>query len=285
MTDSIAQHTNHPFPGMIVSTEWLADHLQEVGLRILQIGGEKYFPQFHIPGAILLSYSDLVVQRDGVAGMRPDTATLTERFAQRGIGRENPVLVYDTGGGADAARALWTLATLGHTSCAILDGGLGLWYRENRPMHSQPTPLQSTLYFAAPDNTWLAEETEVLAASAPDSTVLLLDTRSPQEYQGQTTRAPFGHIAGARLFNWMDALQSQYDPRLKTEDNLRLLLAQAGVSDPEQEIITYCETGHRAAHTWLLLRALGFSRVRLYDGSIAEWRLLAHPVVAGPLPR
>jgi thiosulfate/3-mercaptopyruvate sulfurtransferase len=276
---------SNPFPAFFISAEWLAAHLQDENLRILQIGGEKYFSQFHIPGALLMSYGDLVCQREGVPGMRPETAQLSERFGQLGISRDNPVLIYDTSGGADAARALWTLATLGHTAVAILDGGLGVWYREKRPMSSQPTPRQAVLYFAAPTQEWLAEEASVLAAMAEEATVRLLDARTPQEYQGQTARPPFGHIAGAHLFHWMDVLQSQFDPVLKDHSALRAMLAQVEINDPQQAIITYCETGHRAAHTWLVLRALGFDKARLYDGSIAEWRLLGHPVLAGPMPR
>ncbi|WP_130470149.1 sulfurtransferase [Candidatus Magnetaquicoccus inordinatus] len=276
---------DNPFPSLFVDTAWLAEHLQDEGLRILQIGGEKYYPQFHIPGALLLSYGDLVCQRDGVPAMRPESDYLCERFGQLGINRENPVLIYDTAGGADAARALWTLATLGHPALAVLDGGLGVWYRENRPMTGQMSPRQATLYFAAPNPQWQAEERDVLDAAKEDATVCLLDTRSVQEYQGQTSRPPHGHIAGARLFQWMDSLHSQFDPRLQERERLLRLLAQVGLQDPQQEIITYCETGHRASHTWLLLRYLGFTHVRLYDGSIAEWRLLNHPVVAGSQPR
>ncbi|MBF0098965.1 MAG: sulfurtransferase [Magnetococcales bacterium] len=275
----------NPFPSFFVSAEWLAAHLQDENLRILQIGGEKYFSQFHIPGALLMSYGDLVCQREGVPGMRPETAQLSERFGQLGISRDHPVLIYDTSGGADAARALWTLATLGHTALAILDGGLGVWYREKRAMSSHPTPRQAALYFAAPTETCLADAASVLAAIPEQAKVLLLDARTPQEYQGQTARPPFGHIPGARLFHWMDVLHSQFDPTLKERTLLRSRLAEVGVDDPQQPIITYCETGHRAAHTWLLLRELGFTQARLYDGSIAEWRLLGHPVVAGPQPR
>ncbi|MEO5362074.1 MAG: sulfurtransferase [Magnetococcus sp. DMHC-8] len=285
MTDTSSLVLDDPFPGLLVDTAWLADHLSHPGLRILQIGGESHYPRLHIPGAALLSLTDLVALRNGVPGMRADQALLAERFGRAGVTTGAPVLVYDVGSGMDAARAAWTLASLGHPSVAVLDGGLGIWYRENRPMTPEPPPARLDTFLPRPQPAWEATTAQVVEASRPGQPVLLLDTRTPQEYQGLTLREPRGHIAGARLFNWTDALRDPQDPRLKDPATLSMLFAQVGAVERQQEMIVYCETGHRAAHTWLLLRHLGFTRVRLYDGSMAEWRLLGYPVVAGSNPR
>ncbi len=285
MINASSPAVDNPFPGLFVDTQWLEAHLHSAEFRLLQIGGEKYYPQVHIPGAALLSFKDLITQRDGVPGMRADNGFLAERFSQAGITLDTPLLVYDMGNGMDAARGVWTLASLGHPALAMLDGGLGLWYQENRPLVDSPPPRPTARFLPRPNPEWEATVVQVMAAAQPDQTTLLLDTRTPQEYLGLTVREPRGHIAGARLFNWTDALRGPQDSRLKGQEELLSRLAELGMIDPRQEIIVYCETGYRAAHTWLLLRQLGFSRVRLYDGSIAEWRLLGYPVVAGESPR
>lgn len=271
----------HPFPGFFVDTAWLENHIHTPGIRIIQVGGEKYYPQFHIPGASLLSYKALVTTRDGVPGVRADTNFLAELFGNLGITRETPVLTYDLSNGMDAARMIWTLASLGHTSGAILDGGLGIWFKEKRPMDHAYPQVEAVHFSPQPHPTWEATEQQVLLASQGDQETLLLDTRTPKEYQGLSLRGPRGHIAGAIHFNWTDTLRHANDPRLHDPQTLLSMLAQKGVLHPQQKIITYCETGHRASQTWLLLRQLGFSHTRLYDGSIAEWRVRQHPVIAG----
>ncbi|MBF0399511.1 MAG: sulfurtransferase [Magnetococcales bacterium] len=284
MTSNAQASVDNPFPALFVESQWLEEHLQDSSFRIIQIGGERYYPQMHIPGAALLSFRDLVTLRNTVPGMRADPELLAELLGRMGITLQTPVLFYDVGSGMDAARGVWTLASLGHSALAQLDGGLGVWYREKRVMDSLATPFPACSFLPQPTLEWEATADEVLAVASTEGATLLLDTRTPEEYQGLTAREPRGHIAGARLFNWLDALLGTHDPRLKPPAELLSLFARLGIEDRQQEIILYCETAHRAAHTWLLLRHLGFHKVRLYDGSIAEWRYLGHPVVAGNAP-
>lgn len=275
---------NNPFPSLFVDMQWLEDHLHDPNLRIIQIGGERYYPQMHIPGAALLSFRDLITIQNGVPGMRAAPEFLAELFGRIGVTLQTPVLVYDVGNGMDAARAVWTLTSLGHSAVAQLNGGFGIWFQEKRPLDHTFPPLPTLRFLPKPNPAWSVTADEVLAISRSAQGVVLLDTRTPQEYQGLTVREPRGHIAGAQPFNWVDALLDMQDPRIKSPDLLLSLFAQLGIVNPEQEIIVYCETGHRASHTWLLLRHLGFKKVRLYDGSIAEWRHLGYPVVAGFTP-
>ena len=274
-----------PFPGFFVDTSWLENHLSDPRLRIIQVGGEKYYPQFHIPGASFLPYQALVTIQNGVPGMRADTAFLAELFGHQGLTIDTPVVAYDLSGGTDASRLVWTLTALGHHFGAVLDGGLGRWSQEKRPLDQQTPDLKPLPFVPQPQPEWEASEQQVLAASTPHSIAQLLDTRTANEYLGLTLRAPRGHIAGALPFDWSNALLSNNDPRLKDKQALLSLLAEVGVTDLQREIIVYCETGHRASQSWLLLRQLGFSKVRLYDGSIAEWRVRQHLVIAGQNPR
>lgn len=284
MINNTERPPHPPFPGLFVDMPWLEDHLHDPDLRIIQIGGERYYPQMHIPGAALLSFRDLITIQNGVPGVRAAPEFLAELFGRVGVTLQTPVLFYDVGNGMDAARAVWTLTSLGHSAVAQLDGGFGLWFRDKRPMDHLSPSLPTLRFLPKPNPEWGVTGDEVLAISRSANGPILLDTRTPQEYEGLTAREPRGHIAGAHLFNWTDALREMQDPRIKPPEQLLSLLAPLGIVHPEQEIIVYCETGHRASHTWLLLRHLGFKKVRLYDGSMAEWRHLGYPVVAGSAP-
>ncbi|MBF0144634.1 MAG: sulfurtransferase [Magnetococcales bacterium] len=261
-----------------VQPEWLASRLKNTDLRIVQLDGEKYYHQFHIPGAVQLSYGKLVTKRNEVPGVMADPADLAREFGRLGIGNETPVVAYDLTGGLDAARFLWTLATVGHTGFkAVLDGGLPDWHARNRPMESGAVQVLEAVFQWRLDGRWLVEHEEVLAVAEGRREAILVDTRSAKEYQGMTVRGPRGHIRGAVHFDWTDSLAGPRDLRLKALPEIKGQLAELGISDPGREIILYCETAHRAAHTWLLMLHLGYEKVRLYDGSIAEWRVLDLP--------
>ena len=268
-----------------VDGAWLEAHLRDPGLRIIQVGGDTYFARQHIPGALLLPYAQLVETREQVPGLRPGPETLAALFGSCGIAVDTRVVAYDLSGGMDASRLVWTLATLGNDRGLVLDGGLSAWFREERPMTGAVPGVAPVVFTPRPNPEWEADLEQVFQATEPGAAVQLVDTRTANEYQGLVVRGPRGHLAGAVHFDWIGALIDRNDPRLRDRDTLRAMLGAAGVDDPGREIILYCETAHRAAQTWLLLRSLGFSRVRLYDGSMAEWRALDLPVVPGNSPR
>lgn len=248
-------------------------------LRIVQVDGEKYYHQFHIPGAGQLAYARLVTKRNEVPGVLADPQDIADEFGRLGIRVDSPVVAYDLTGGLDAARFLWTLATLGHVgSKAVLDGGMSVWYSQNRPMEGGFCKISGEHFQWEMDSRWLVGYEEVLDISEGRRDGLLVDTRSTKEYQGLTLRGPRGHIRGAVHYDWTESLSGPKDLRLKDFGVLSAQLTALGVSDPKREVVLYCETAHRASHTWLLLCHLGYEKVRLYDGSIAEWRVLDLPV-------
>ncbi|MBF0427974.1 MAG: sulfurtransferase [Magnetococcales bacterium] len=274
--------TNHFF----VDGEWLQSRLNTAVVRIIQVGGENQYVSMHVPGAVLVSYAQFTTPRDGVPGMRGDVAVLAGLFGRLGIGPETTVVAYDLSGGTDASRLVWTLVSMGHKGgAAVLDGGLAVWLQEGRPVESVPTVIAAGVEFIAqPDDSWEANLEQVLAVTEGGTETVLLDTRTRNEYVGMTLRSPRGHLRGAVHLDWVETLVGRQDPRLQPLDSLRARLAAIGVSDPAREVIVYCETAHRAAQTWVLLRHLGWQKVRLYDGSIAEWRVYDLPVVSGENP-
>jgi thiosulfate/3-mercaptopyruvate sulfurtransferase len=272
-------------PGLIVSQDWLKDNYQAPDLRIIQVGGEKYFSRFHIPGAILLSYKQIVEMRDGIAGVRSSETVLRELFGKLGIGPQTRVLAYDLSGGMDSSRLIWTLVTLGHAGgVAVLDGGLGPWYEKKHPMEEGAATVTPVEFISQPDSRWEVTADEVVTASQGDWPGVIVDTRSSKEYVGATLTGPKGHIKGAKHLDWSQTLLGPRDVRLQEPEALKEMYKKIGVSNFDQEIIVYCETGHRAAQSWLLLCHLGFKNVRLFDGSMAAWRVLDLPVVAGVNP-
>lgn len=285
MTSGALPNSGSRLPGLYVTTEWLAQHLDEPDLRIVQVGGDGYFLQSHIPGAVLLLNSELVTTRDGVPGMRPEPGQMAFVFGRLGIGSRTRVVAYDASGGLDAARLIWTLASLGHDNGAALDGGFTQWLKEERPVSvkvSQPEPA-TFIPLTRPEFT--ADWHRVQHMTEGKAPGLLVDTRSWREYVGLTIGSPRGHIPGAVHLDWVDSLAGPKDHQLKPAAELEALYARIGVSDREAPVVVYCQTAHRASQSWLLLRHLGFRHVCLYDGSIVEWRMLELPQVLGESPR
>ncbi|MBF0195566.1 MAG: sulfurtransferase [Magnetococcales bacterium] len=268
-----------------VSQDWLESNLQDPSIRIIQVGGEKYFNSFHIPGALLLSYNNIVEKKDGAAGARADEDKLIEIFSQLGIGPQTKVIAYDLSGGTDSARFIWSLATLGHKGGGmVLDGGLNCWYEEKRPMVESVTTVNRVEFISQPDNSWEISADEVDELSQKNWDGVIIDVRTDKEYIGNTMTTPRGHIKGALHFEWSQTLRGPRNMRLQDQDQLRAMLKKIGVENTEQDIIVYCESGHRASQSWLLLRSLGFKKVRLFAGSISQWRTLGLPVVHGIKP-
>ncbi|MBF0135945.1 MAG: sulfurtransferase [Magnetococcales bacterium] len=284
-TAATAAPDGNGFPGKFVETSWLVNHLNDPDLRIVQVGGDNFYANLHIPGALLVLYQEIVTTRDGVPAMRADAADLVALFGRLGIGPTTRVLAYDAAGGLDAARFIWTLATLGHEQGAVLDGGMVAWYQESKPVTPVVPSVPSVAFKPAPTETWSSTWNEVQKISQSQDPTILLDTRSEGEYLGRNLNGPRGHIPRARHLDWTESLRDRQMPVLKDRQLLMDLLAARGLRTPDQPVIVYCQTAHRASQTWLLLRHLGFSQVRLYDGSMAEWGLRNLPLVVGANPQ
>lgn len=247
---------------LFVETEWLVDHLEEPHLSILDVRAQDEFENGHIPGAVRVELQEFSTTVNRVGGMALPPAPFTEKMRSLGVNQESRVILYDDHWGMPAARLLWMLTRYGHSKAAVLNGGWDRWREEGRPVtvdRSPPTPGNFT---AQGENAQIAERGWILARlSAPD--LLLIDTRTPAEFRQ-------GHLPGALNWDWMTGVPIEGWLSLRPEDELRRELTALGVT-PDKEIVTYCRSGARAAHTYLLLRHLGYPRVRNYDGSWLEW--------------
>jgi thiosulfate/3-mercaptopyruvate sulfurtransferase len=222
----------------------------------------------HLPGAVHL---DLF----GISSIDTDPAPLRAFFwiiehllASRGVSNDVAVVVYDDTSGIRAARAFWFLEFFGHPNARVLDGGFNAWMRQGLPVTQQaqkPTPTQ-----------WTGTRVDEILAGWRDvnerlgrSETVIVDTRSDGEYCGTTVRAARGGaVPGAVHLEWTNNLGP--DGAFKNADELKTMYERAGVT-PDREVVTYCQGGYRAAHSYLALRLLGYPRVRNYIGSWKEW--------------
>lgn len=254
----------------VIEAENLSQLEQHDNLLIVDVRSPEQCVDGHIPGAVLLDYSTLVAKQGSAAGMLPATAQLSRALSSIGLTQDCHVVAYNDDNGSHAARLLWTLDVIGHSGYSLLNGGFAAWDECDLPVVSEPRPPTPTDYHAVVQAHKYADFDYVLGKIG-DAGVVLLDTRSPDEYHGRQVRAERGgHIPGAVNFDWTLAIDQIDNGRLLGDDELVGLLDELGVT-PDKEIIPYCQTHHRSAHTSFVLNHLGFSRVRAYAGSWSEW--------------
>ncbi|AGY92171.1 hypothetical protein SPICUR_05995 [Spiribacter curvatus] len=257
----------------VITPEHLVAHLGNSDLQVVFVGDGAVYTQGHIEGATCIRYSDLVTRRPPASGALPDASDLAVVLGEAGITPSTHVIAYDASGGGAASRLLWTLDCLGHWHWSLLDGGLGAWQAEGRALVSGPpeTDTGTAPYPAALDHGFARADADYIQAHLDDPDVMIVDARSPAEYRGEVVRAQRnGHIPGAVNLEWTDNVDPDRDGRLRPAAALMQDYADLGVT-PDHEIVTHCQTHHRSALTYVVLRSLGFKRVRGYDGSWSEW--------------
>ena len=257
-----------------VEPDWLEQHLHDPTVRVLEasIAGETY-EAAHIPGALWIDhFADLLRNGDDTSGEVLTPEQFAALMSRLGIAPETTVVWYGDRHSSYAIRGFWTMDFYRHPGhFFVLRGGRERWAAEARPMTSavvEPGPAPYPVPDAPNiDNraTWRQVRD---AIGAPDRAIL--DVRGRDEYDGTNVRAKRGgHIPGAVHVEWTEATAG--DNVLNDPDELRTMYADAGIT-PDKEVITQCQLGVRAAHTWFVLKhVLGYTRVRNYDGSWAEW--------------
>lgn len=247
-------------------------------------GGLQYF-RYHIPGAVRLDYGELVQRRRDKVAVRVTDQRLVALLGSRGIARDSHVIIYDHTGGLNAGRLFWELERIGHRRISVINGGLVKWVLEKRPLSNKPVKVVPVRYIIGPGK-GRSNEAGLADISRRSQGTWLLDVRSEAEYTGHPRILRSGHIPGARWLAWNRSLNLPDGFRLLLAERLLINLVRAGVPlRRDTPVILYCRSGHRAAQTYLVLRHLGYSRVRLYDGSMAEYsRYPQLPLRKGPQP-
>ncbi len=249
-------------PGLLVTTEWLAEYLHAPDLRVVDVRPAEDFAEGHIPGAVQIDLAALSTTIDGVPGMLIGPDAFAATMGELGIDGDRAVVIYDSNWGMPASRVLWALTYYGQTNVALLNGGWDRWQEEGRAISQTITPPTPT-HFTPQTNPAHLAELSWLQAHLDDPKVLVIDTRTPNEYAA-------GHLPNAIAWDWMNGVPMGSWDTLRPAEELTAELTALGIT-PDKEIVTYCRSGARAAHTHLLLRHLGYPRVRNFDGSWLEW--------------
>jgi thiosulfate/3-mercaptopyruvate sulfurtransferase len=255
---------------LLLEPDELEKNLGRDDLLVVDLSRPDTYARLHVPGAVHLDYAQIIAVQKPVMGLVPDDATLAAVFSAIGIDAGTHVVACDDEGGGRAARLLWTLEVAGHDRFSLLNGGLHAWANEEHPLESAPVTPVAKHFEVHRDATPAADSRYIMEHLDSDDCVLL-DARSPDEYKGiKKFAARAGHIPGAVNFEWTEAMNQARNLRLKPAAELKVLLSDRGIT-PDKEIIAYCQTHHRSAHTCLVLQCLGFERVRGYAGSWSDW--------------
>lgn len=266
-------------PDVLVSTEWLAENLNNPSIRIVESNEDPLlYPSGHIPGAVQIDWT-----RDLNDQLRRDYLNKTqfeELLSRNGISNDTTIIFYGDKNNWWATYAFWVFQLFGHTNAKMLDGGRAKWEKEGREL-TREVPTYEAASYTAPerdDKTLRAFRDEVLAHV--NANLPLVDVRSPQEFTGERLHIPDypnegavrgGHIPGAKSVPWGKAVNTEDGTFKSTEELKTLYEAEQGLK-AEDDIIAYCRIGERSSHSWFVLTyLLGYPNVRNYDGSWTEW--------------
>ena len=256
---------------LVIEPEELEQHLNDDNLIIVDLSKHSQYVQAHIPGAVFLDYGYIVAINKPYMGLLPDEDQLSKVLSAIGMTEDSHIVAYDEEGGGKAARLIWTLHAIGHTKTSLLNGGLISWYKENHPLSNEAVHTLPSGYKAEYTNMDVVADTAYIMENLENSAVGLLDARSLQEYDGSRRYAErAGRIPGARHFEWTQGMDTNNNYRLLPAETLKFQLAELGLTD-DKEIIVYCQTHHRSALSYLMLKYLGYDKVRGYPGSWSEW--------------
>jgi thiosulfate/3-mercaptopyruvate sulfurtransferase len=261
----------------LVNGAELAAHLRKETLLVCDCrfagdanASRERYARGHIPGAVHVYWlDDLSAADTEVTTFLPSEQEAAAALSRLGIADETTVVAYSDSGNLYASRLWHVLTHYGHDRVALLDGGIEKWEAERRPLergHVEPTPA----VFQARHSGWQRGITaEEILDRLEDQELRLVDVRGPAEFSGAERRAARGgRIPGAVLWPWDGNLRP--DGRVREAGEIRARAEAAGLR-AEDELVTYCQGGVRAAHAALALRTAGYERVRIYDGSWAEW--------------
>ena len=255
--------------GLLVDAKWLNARLAVRQLRIVDMVTEPQdYQKGHIPGAVYLNVNDAWIAVPEGGFRLPTVEEGAKLLGGLGITPETLVVIYDDAGGLHASRLFFTLDVFGHQKVALLNGGIGAWRKAGLPLTAARPTVTPTTYrpTLSPERVASAEW---VRDRLKDPQVILVDARSPGEYEGKDVWAKRGgHIPGAVNIEWTQNLRP--DGTFKPAEELRAMYVAKGVT-PEKTVITYCQTHIRAAHDYFVLRLLGYPRVVGYDRSWVEW--------------
>jgi len=270
----------HDDPKTVVSTDWLASHLKDPDLRVLDgtmfmaaegRDAKAEYAAAHIPGARFFDIDDISDSRSDLPHMAPPVEKFMSKLRAMGVGDGHQVVVYDAKGLFSAARVWWLFRLMGQDNIAVLDGGFPKWQAEGREIEDLPPIVRDRHMTVRRQNQMVKDVTQV-AAAAKLGDYEILDARSAGRFRGEAPEPRpglrGGHIPGSKNVPYTDLLND--DLTMKPREAQRAVFKAAGV-DMSKPVITTCGTGVTAAIISLALERIGKTDHALYDGSWTEW--------------
>ncbi|MGA8015103.1 MAG: sulfurtransferase [Candidatus Dormiibacterota bacterium] len=269
---------DYAHPEVLVSTDWLANHLDDPSVRVLEVDWDpsSAYQLGHVSGSALVDWKRDIndpVRRDILS--RDQFEALMGRL---GVTPKTTLVLYGDMRNWFAAFAFWTFKIYGHQDVRLLNGGRRKWFEEGRPISEEAPSFSPTTYRASEPDLALRQFLPGVREILGRSDHALVDVRSPAEFNGEISAPPeyqnegaqrSGHIPGAANIPWAQAIQD--DDTFKPLEQLRELYQSKGIT-PDRSIVTYCRIGERSSHTWFVLTyLLGYPHVANYDGSWSEW--------------
>jgi thiosulfate/3-mercaptopyruvate sulfurtransferase len=278
-------------PKTLVSTNWLAAHLKDPDLRVLDASwylpeagrnAKDEYDQAHIPGARFFDIDEISDRRSDLPHMAPPIEKFMSRMRAMGVGDGHQIVIYDGAGLLSAARVWWLFKLMGFDTVAVLDGGFPKWQAEGNPIEDMPPMVRDRHMTVRFQNQLVRDVTQVSAASKLGDYVIV-DARAANRFRGDAPEPReglrAGHIPGSRSVPFTRLLNE--DRTMKTPEECRAIFEEAGV-DLNKPVITTCGSGVTAAILALALERLGHRQWSLYDGSWAEWGMFPTvPVATG----
>jgi thiosulfate/3-mercaptopyruvate sulfurtransferase len=266
-------------PEVLVSTDWVAQHLNDPNIRIVESNEDQLlYPSGHIPGAVQVDWA--VDLNDQLRRDYLDRSGFEALMSRIGATKDTTVVFYGDKNNWWATYAFWVFQLFGHTNAKVMDGGRLKWEKEGRELTREVPTFAATSYTAPErdDKKIRIFRDEVLQKL--NGPTKLVDVRSPQEYSGERTHmAEYpqegvlrgGHIPGAKSVPWARAANPD-DGTFKSAEELKAIYEQEQGLSSNDDVIAYCRIGERSSHTWFVLtHLLGYPSVRNYDGSWTEW--------------
>jgi thiosulfate/3-mercaptopyruvate sulfurtransferase len=280
-------------PEALVSTEWLAAHLADRQVRVLDSSYKQPgitptaradYDAGHIKGAVFFDIDDVATPGTSLPHMIPSAERFAAKMAERGIANTDRVIVYDANGLSSAGRAWWMLRLFGHRNVALLDGGLPRWRAEGRPLDTSP-PLIPPCHFVARFDPALVRDKAALLADLARTREQVVDARASGRFEGTVEETwpgrRRGHIPGSRNVPF-DEVTDPRTRQLKSAEELRGLFEKAGIS-LDRPVVTSCGSGVTACALAFALHLIGHPGAAVYDGSWSEWGLPdGPPIETGP---
>ncbi|MDN3712389.1 3-mercaptopyruvate sulfurtransferase [Paracoccus cavernae] len=266
-------------PKTLVSTEWLAAHLNDPDLRVIDASwhldparnAQAEYQAAHIPGARFFDLDEISDHRSLLPHMAPPVEKFVSRMRAMGIGDGHQVVIYDNSPLHSAARVWWTFRLMGKTDVAVLDGGFAKWQAEGRPVEDMP-PILRDRHMTVQRQAALVRDVTQVAAASKLGDHEIIDARAAERFRGEVAEPRpglrSGHIPGAKNLPFGQLYEK--DGTMKSVADLTAAFEAAGV-DLSKPAITTCGSGVTAATLFLALERIGHRNHSLYDGSWAEW--------------